>query len=464
MSTPRYVILTDFGSTYTKVVVADLTEQRIVMTDRFPSTVSYDARIGLEQCFGAARKAIGEKAFQQALKLSTSSAAGGLRMGVVGLSQSLSTQAGRSAAFGAGAKILCTCAGRLKPEDITRLERLPLEILLFCGGYENSGTKVLLHNAERLAGSALHVPIIYAGNSAAGPEVRRLLTQGKKECYMARNIIPNVGQIDRAQVEEIIREVFLRRIINMKGLDKVSGMLDRMVMPTPAAVLSAGELLSRGTPSQPGLGDLMIVDVGGATTDIHSYGEQRPYDGAKLVGAPEPYGKRTVEGDLGMRESSNSLAAEIGMDRMASDTGLFWEEIQQVISRWITQNCDLAQNETQRKVDKTLAEGAVRISARRHAGQIQHISSAGVKTVQHGKNLTSVRTIIGTGGPLVFSGNGGTALRQVLRDRKREPDILLPEEAAFYLDADYVFFAGGLLRKVDEDAALTIMKNSLKKI
>ena len=208
MCRSRYVILTDFGSTYTKVVVADLEERRMVLSDRFPSTVSRDARIGLVQCFAAARKGIGDTHFQQALKLSSSSAAGGLRMGVVGLSRSLSAQAGRTAAFGAGAKILTTCAGPLRPEDITQLEELPLEILLFCGGYENSGTKVLLHNAEALAGSGLHIPIIYAGNSAAASEVRRLLTQGKKECFIARNIIPNVGQIDKTQVEAIIREVF----------------------------------------------------------------------------------------------------------------------------------------------------------------------------------------------------------------------------------------------------------------
>ena len=464
MRPSRYVVLTDFGSTYTKVVVADLVEGRIVLTDRFPSTVAYDARIGLAQCFDAARKVIGDQAFDQALKLSSSSAAGGLRMGVVGLSQSLSAQAGKSAAFGAGAKILCTCAGRLKPDDISRLEELPLEILLFCGGYENSGTKVLLHNAALLAQSALHIPIIYAGNVAAAPEVRRLLTQGKKECYIARNIIPNVGQIDKTQVEGIIREVFLHRIINMKGLDKVSGLLDRMVMPTPTAVLSAGELLARGTPSQPGLGDLMIVDVGGATTDIHSYAEQFSYDGAKLVGVPESYAKRTVEGDLGMRESSNTLCAEIGMNRLSTDTKLSPEHIESVISRWITQNRELAHDAAQRRVDKALVEGAVRISARRHAGQIQHISSAGIKTVQHGKNLTTVRTIIGTGGPLVFSGNGAEALRQVLRDPIKEKDILLPEKAAFYLDAEYVFFAGGLLREVDEDAALSIMKHSLQAI
>jgi len=464
MSRPRHVILTDFGSTYTKVAVADLEARRVVMTDRFPSTVATDARVGLTQCFDAARAAIGESAFLGALKLSSSSAAGGLRMGVVGLSRSLSAQAGKSAAFGAGGKILCTLTGRLTEADILQLEALPLEILLFCGGYESGGTAALLHNAQMLAESSLHIPIIYAGNSAAAQEVRLLLSKGHKECWLTRNIIPDVGRLDKEPVEEVIRQVFLRRIINMKGLDKVSSLLDRMVMPTPAAVLAAGELLARGTANQPGLGDLMIVDVGGATTDVHSYVEQISREGAKLVGAPEPYAKRTVEGDLGMRESAGSLAREIGMTRLAAAAGLREQELTSILHRWTAEHDAIAETAAQQATDRALTAGAVYISARRHSGYIEHIASAGMKTVQHGKNLASVRTVIGTGGPLVFGAGGRQALRQVLRDRRREPDILLPEEADLYLDGDYILFAAGLLGQVDEDAALVIMKNSLQPI
>ena len=460
----RYVVLTDFGSTYTKVAVADLQEKRLAAVDRFPSTVATDARIGLQQCFDAARRAIGKGEFERALKLSSSSAAGGLRMGVVGISSMLSLQAGRNAAFGAGAKILRTCTGKMTEKDLAELCALPLEILLFCGGYERGNSTVLLHNARMLADSALHIPIIYAGNSAVAPEVRRILTLGHKEFYVVRNIIPAVGALDSEPVESIIRDVFLKRIINMKGLDKVAVMLDEMVMPTPAAVLRAGELLSAGTPAQAGLGDLMIVDVGGATTDIHSYAEQLSYQGAKIVGAAEPFTKRTVEGDLGMRESSGSLCAEIGMERMCRDAGLTEAEVSRIIRRWVTEKYVLARTEEECKVDRFLAAGAARISARRHAGRIEHIASAGVKTVQQGKNLTGVRTVVGTGGPLIFGGSPLEMLSCVLRSPSGEPDILLPAESDFYLDRDYVFFAGGLLRGVDEDAALSLMKNSLEKI
>lgn len=460
----RYIILIDFGSTYTKVAVVDMHVKKLVKTDHFPSTVAYDARIGLQQCFDAAREVIGKEEFDNALKLSSSSAAGGLRMGVVGLSKTLSSEAGRNAAFGAGAKILKTCNGLLTQEDLQELYELPLEILLFCGGYENGNASILVKNAETLAKSNIHIPIIYAGNSKVAPEVRRLLTLNHKEFYIVRNIIPNVGMIDKNQVEDIIRDIFLERIINMKGLDKVSKMLDKMVMPTPAAVLHAGELLSKGTANHEGFGDLMIVDVGGATTDIHSYAQQVSYEGAKIIGAVEPYVKRTVDGDLGMRESSNSLSVEIGMGNMCREVGASEEEVNAIVSKWVTRNGELAQTNIELKVDQALANGAVCISARRHAGWIEHISSACLKTVQHGKNLSSIRAVIGTGGPIIFSKDSRSILSQVFRTKSKEPDMLLPEEAKLYLDKEYVFFAAGLLREVDEDTAFLLMKNSLVEV
>ncbi len=460
----RHVILIDFGSTYTKLAVVDRQEHVLVHTGNYPSTVATDARIGLEQCFNAARAAIGDLAFEKALKLSSSSAAGGLRMGVIGLTKSLSIAVGRNAAFGAGAKILATCVGHLTAEDLGHLSSQPLEILLFCGGYDQGNTSVIEHNAQMLANSHIHIPIIYSGNSDAAPVVRRLFSIAGKEFYVTPNIIPNVGELNKEQVESLIREIFLKRIINMKRLDKVSAQLDKMVMPTPAAVLSAGELLSTGTGEHKGLGPLMIIDVGGATTDIHSYVDQIPYLGAKLIGAQESYTKRTVEGDLGMRESSNSLSFEIGLDKMQQQTGLTQEELAKTLSNWQINRETVPKTKAEKAIDLALVSGAVYIASRRHAGRISRVSAAGIRQVQLGKNLTVAKTVIGTGGPLIFSIDPVQALRGTLRNRKKEADILLPEEAQYFLDEHYVFFAAGLLREVDEEAAFLLMTNSLRKI
>ena len=343
-------ILIDFGSTYTKVAAASLDERRVLFTARFHSTVNSDAGIGLAQCLDAARNAVGKKYFSEAVKLASSSAAGGLRMGVIGLSRSLSITAGRNTVFGAGAKILKTLSGMITEGDAESLSLSNLEILLFCGGYERGSRLALLHNAEVLAHSRLDIPIIYAGNSSIARDVRRILTLRGKECFIVDNIIPNVGELNPLPAQSAIRDVFMKRIVNMKGLEGVSKSLDGVLMPTPAAVLSAGDLLSKGWNGGQSFGDMMIVDIGGATTDIHSFAQQLPYKGARLIGASEAYAKRTVEGDLGMRESSNSLAEEIGWDFLAKKSGMVTSNLEGAIFHRVHFNAFLPETDQEREL------------------------------------------------------------------------------------------------------------------
>lgn len=459
----HYVLL-DFGSTFTKVSVADRGLGAIVHTDRFPSTVRTDARICLEQCFESARSALGDAAFGRALKLSSSSAAGGLRMAVIGLSQTLSSTAARNAAFGAGAKIVGSFIGVLSDDDVAALGGMRAEIILFCGGYEKGSTRSLEHNAKKLAESDVDAPIIFAGNSQMTRFVRQTFAAAGKTCFAVPNIIPDVGSLNTRPTEDVIRHVFMNAIVNMKGLGKVQEALDAPLTPTPAAVLAAGELLSVGTTRREGLGSLMIVDVGGATTDIHSYIEQMPHEGARLMGSPEPYARRTVEGDMGMRESSICLAEEIGWEEMAGNVGVDVETLRQSIRRRVEATNFVPESDLEKKIDHEIASGAVHVSARRHSGRIRHVHASNCASVQYGKNTSQIQTVIGTGGPLVNSAHPGTILRNVCRRTAKDADVLLPATAEFYLDERYVFYAAGLLRAHDDDLALAIMKRSITRI
>ncbi len=460
----EHYIITDFGSTFTKVTVVDKSQAAVVHTARFPSTVRSDAMICFKQCMESARVVLGDRSFNQALKLSTSSAAGGLRMVVIGLSKTLSLAAARNAAFGAGAKIVGSFIGELTDDDVHELEGMDVEIILFCGGYENGSTLSLAHNADKLAMARLSAPIIFAGNSQMAHDVRKALVNGGKTCYIVPNIIPQVGKLETKPTEEIIRHVFMNSIVNMKGLAQVQARLDAPVMPTPAAVLAAGELLSLGTVKQEGMGPLMIVDVGGATTDIHSYVDQMPHEGARLAGSPEPYTRRTVEGDMGMRESSISLAEEIGWEAMAENVGVSTQKLRDSIRRRIEKTDFVPEDELEKKIDHEIAASAVRISARRHSGRVKHIHASNCTAVQYGKNVSQIRTVVGTGGPLVNSDHPGGILRSVCRHTAKETEVLLPDAAEFYLDKRYVFYAAGLLRQFDDEAAFSIMRDSMARI
>ncbi len=458
----EHVILLDFGSTHTKAAVISLKEEKILHTSCFASTVKADARIGLDRCLESAKTVLSESEFKNAVKLSSSSAAGGLRMAVVGLSQSLSITAGRNTAFGAGGKILFTLAGRITSSQVDEFVAAGVEIVLFCGGYENGNETTVLHNARVLAESSLRIPIIYAGNTTVAKDVRGLMRVGGKECFIADNLIPHVGVLNTATAEEIVREVFLKRIVNMKGLENVKASLDGILMPTPSAVLSAGELLSVGTNDEPGLGQLMIIDIGGATTDVHSFAEQTSYMGARLSGSAEKYAKRTVESDLGVRESSGLMMKEVGAVVIAEKLGLPVEAVEQSIRHRVEVNSFLPDNETERRLDEVLAGYAGKIASRRHAGFLEHIHSSNCKLLQRGKNITAVKHIIGTGGPIIHNSNPKAVLASVLKDKTGEADILLPESAELYLDKQYILYSIGLLREIAPSAALRILKNSLE--
>ena len=139
-----FTILVDFGSTFTKATVVDMHKQCIAYTFRTPSTVGTDASIGLCKCFDAIQPVIGIEELRSSKKIASSSAAGGLRMIVVGLTESLSLTAGKNAAYGAGAKIIKTFFGNLTKNEIEEIGDIQPEIILLCGGYENGNTPVIL--------------------------------------------------------------------------------------------------------------------------------------------------------------------------------------------------------------------------------------------------------------------------------------------------------------------------------
>lgn len=464
MNHTNHAIMIDFGSTFTKVVLVDIKKREILKTDKFPSTVHTDARIGLQQCFDSVKQVISEEEFEQAYKLSTSSAAGGLRMAVIGLTKSLSITAGRETVFGAGAKVMGTFYGKLTEEQVHELEALDLEIILLCGGYENGNVTMVRHNAALLAKSSIGVPVVYSGNKMCAGFVRQMMAVEQKECFVIDNILPEVGILNVGPSQEIIRHLFMQRITNMKGLQGVKEALGDILMPTPAAVLAAGELLSRGTDEQDGFGPMMMVDVGGATTDIYSFSVNKGHEGAKIVGVEEPFAKRTVEGDMGMRESSICLFQELSVEDLSKDARVTPEEFQRGIEQRITTTSFLANNERELSIDHTIAKMAVKVSARRHAGKLEYTYYGNCDLVQRGKDLTEIQTVIGTGGPIVNSAHPKEILSQVEKQSKKEDNILLPKKIEAYIDKEYVFFAAGLLRAYDEEAALTIMKKSIQKI
>lgn len=456
----KHALTVDFGSTFTKVVVVDLVARRIVLSDKVPSSVGTDASIGMRRCFELARAVLGDNEFKRAKKLASSSAAGGLRMSVSGLTASLSTLACKSAALGAGAKMIANYSGLLTKEMVRELEKSPTEIILLCGGYEQGNTSMVLANATMLANSKIRFPVIYSGNSELCKEVRRMMKIRRKQCFAVENIIPELGVQNIEPTQSVIRNLFLNSITDMKGFHAVKKEFDNQLTPTPVAVLAAGELLNKGTRNNTGLGPLLIVDVGGATTDVYSFSENRSCDGAKLVGIEEPFGKRTVEGDLGMRESAGGVIDEECVDSVAKELEIRKERLRDSI-RLRTRRIEyMPEDPVEACIDDSIAVRAVHAAARRHAGKTVPSYNKKCQNIQVGKNLTDISKVIGTGGILVHNRNPSRILKAAEKSAG-DKGVLLPEKIEACLDTEYVLFSAGLLREIDEDVAFEVMAKSI---
>ena len=459
----QHTILLDFGSTYTKMCVFDLNNAEVVLTARHPSTVRTDAGIGLMANLDSAAEVIGRANVRKAQIVASSSAAGGLRMVVVGLTPRYSLLAGTNVALGAGARVIKSYSFRLNDADLLEIETIDPEILLLCGGVEDGNAEWLYENAEKLAnGRNFRFPVVYAGNRTVAREIRTLFLQNKKECYVVENVFPQLDVLHAGPAGEVIRNLFMKRITGMKGLNQVKAMIGEIIMPTPAAVLAGGTLVAEGADGAEGFGKSLVFDIGGATTDVYSFLKNTAGD-AKQVGSPEPEYKRTVEGDLGLRSSALSLLETADVKKLAAQLGADEKRILEEC-RYRTEHEDfVAADDWGRQFDYELAKLAVFFSARRHGGHIENAYAKGAKEIQVGKNLTKVDTVIGTGGPIINGIDPKGVMQQALRCED-EKEILLPQKVRFYLDKKYLLYAVGLCASIDPAGAFEIARRNIEEI
>lgn len=454
-------LLIDFGSTYTKLRAVDLGASRVLATAQGPSTVTTNVTIGLDLALTALREKIGNISFTH--RLASSSAAGGLRMVTIGLVKELTAEAARQAALGAGAKLVGAFSYRLTAQDLSTVESLAPDIVLLAGGTNGGNTEVARHNGRRLAASHLSCPVIVACNRDVAEDVTAELLVSGKPAILTENVMPAFGELNIDPAREAIRNIFIARIVQAKGIDRAAAQFDAVLMPTPAAVMEGARLLSQGTRRHEGFGDLVVVDIGGATTDVHSVAVGAPRrSGVVQYGLPEPFVKRTVEGDLGMRHNARAIAETAGFAVFAKRAGRPEDALNTSLDAIEADVEHLPENAEDIALDEALAWTAVRIAASRHAGTSEIVQTVhGPVTMQRGKDLSDVSTVIGTGGPLAHGATPASVLKAVLAD-PNDPFSLRPENPTLLIDADYLLYAGGLLSAIDPEAAFSLAKTSLR--
>ena len=470
-------LLIDFGSTYTKVVAVNLHTSEVIGRSQAASTVDTDVREGLVQALAKlhdahrlfARQPQDLSVLEGALTLASSSAAGGLRMVVIGLVPGLTVEAANQAALGAGAKLVGSWAFKLPETATAEIQAQRPDMILLTGGTDGGDSATILHNARLLARSALAVPIVMAGNQAVIGEVADILKNGGKEVRCAANVMPRSGQLAVESAREEIRKLFMERITHAKGMDGLSGLVP-VILPTPMAVLQGALLGAQGSEDDQGWGDMLVVDVGGATTDVHSIGYGQA-TGPQIVeqGLPEPFAKRTVEGDLGIRFNAGTLLDRVGLEEFEKEFRAGFpastasrEKLAAYISDVSQQTSRVPQENWQSAVDAQLARIAVDLAVERHVGKRERIiTREGEAWVYYGKDLTETRTLIGTGGVFIYNPHVSHILSSAAGTNVRY-DILRPKSPSLFVDSSYLLYAVGLLSQSRPNVAARIFKKYMR--
>lgn len=299
------VLCLDIGSTFTKGAAVDIGNGRLVGTAEHRTTSDTDVLDGV----AAVRSALGMAG--DVPTFACSSAGGGLRLAVVGYEREISAEAGRRVALSAGARVVHVSAGRLDRAARAELTAARPDVVLLTGGTDGGEQGVLLHNAAALAG--LRIPVVLAGNATVRAEAAELFAGRGRVVLPTANVLPDIGAIDPGPARATIRQVFLQHVIGGKGLSRGTRFARLVSAVTPDAVLSGVGLLGEMVRARDaGAQGVVVVDVGGATTDVYS--ALRPEEARSAV-APL-WDRRTVEGDLGMRWSAPSLVAAGSAERL----------------------------------------------------------------------------------------------------------------------------------------------------
>ena len=452
------VLVAEIGSTTTVVNAFDHLESDnpvFLGQGQAPTSVKEgDVNIGLQAAIEDMKKNlhIENEKLEYTNMLATSSAAGGLRMTVHGLVYDMTVKAAKEAALGAGANIHLITAGKLSKVDMIKLDRIKPNIILIAGGVDYGERETALYNSELIAASDLNIPVIYAGNIAVADDVKLIFESYSKEknLHIVPNVYPKIDILNIEPTREVIQDIFEKHITEAKGMEKIREMVNGPIIPTPGAVMKASKILKDE------IGDLVTIDVGGATTDIHSVTEGTEKVNKILV-EPEPVAKRTVEGDLGVFINKKNIVDIIKIEKLEKELNMTPEDIEKFT------NSDIAIPETEehKRFIERLTKEAVIVSINRHAGGYRTYFGGKTDTLAFGKDLTGVKWLIGTGGALTRLPAREEILNSISQFNRA--DKLLPTaEAKILIDNDYIMASLGVLSSLNKEAAIKLLLKSLK--
>lgn len=338
-------------------------------------------------------------------------------------------------------------AGKLRRTDLKKIEEIHPNILLLAGGVDYGERDTALENAEKIAALGTTIPVIYAGNVENQEEIQLIFDETDQELFIVENVYPKIDELNIDPTRKVIQDAFEKHITHAPGMEHIYDMVNGKISPTPGSVMNLTQVLYKY------IGDVMVVDVGGATTDVHSVTEGTQAI-AEISVAPEPKAKRTVEGDIGLYVNIDHVVELYGEDRLAQE-GVDLAAIRKSYT-------GIPQSDAERDFAEKLSKIATQTAVDRHVGQIRYVyGPTGRGTLAQGKDLSNIKYIIGTGGALTRLSNGEEILKTLIKRDEQNQKLLPDGDVTVLLDHDYIMASLGVLALKYEEASMKLLEKSL---
>lgn len=439
-------LVAEIGSTTTVVNAFNIHSEPVAFLGRgmHQTTVDTDVNIGLTNAINDLKRNLNVEELTYDELLASSSAAGGLKITVHGLVYEMTAKAAKEAALNAGANLHLITANRLDLDQIEKIKSIKPNIIIIAGGTDFGEKEVAYANLLDL--KDLGIPIIYAGNIANHDRIKKL---DLKNLTIVDNVYPRVDDFNIIPLRHAIYETFEKHIIHAKGMKHIFDMVGDVIIPTPGAVMDATLILDEI------FNGVMTIDVGGATTDVHSVSDPKSEYAKYHDGKPRF--KRTVEGDLG-----------VYINRLHVINTFRTKELENLMKLSMEAIIELAKNEPFIPESKegqllfeVLTKQCVHLALDRHIGDLKRVfTTNGMKVIPEGKDTTQVKAIFYTGGALLYSNQKDQIIRDYL---SKSTTKLIPDvNTKVYYDHDYIFASLGVLSQKYREQAKKLIKQSIR--
>ena len=420
-------VVIDCGSTTTKAVLVARREGRWRLAGRAesPTTVEApvaDVMVGVWSALRQLQTQTGHPLLQDGpallaatgpargvgTLLATSSAGGGLQMVVIGLVRAMTAASAERAALGAGAIVGDVLAWDDAEDQTRRLERLRRrrpDMVLLAGGTDGGAREQVVALAEQLAAAELRprwddgkLPVVYAGNRDCAEAVVQALAP-VAEVLVTENLRPDLETENLRPVRQGLHEVFLRHVMaRAPGYPRLQELCAAPVLPTPAAFGLALEALAATH-----RGDVVAVDLGGATCDVFSVREGEVF--------------RSVSANLGLSFSLGAVCDRSGWDSVARwlPQAVTEDDLRDRVRNKMLRPTTLPQTPEDLLLEQAAAREALRLALADHARALLPLRGArrdptGVEALATpaaapppGIAWPAVRLLLGSGGPLAHA-------------------------------------------------------------